>query len=256
MRPYKQKNELENSSAVKDLINIQEKKNINISEISIASFGEDKKKFNCSQTIIGPFNLNNQNNDFFLQNFELENDYQFTFDVKDMTYKQLKYNEQKINLYENLKDKAIKKITDAKKAVKKEEGEEEEESSENEYDEDEDEEEENSSKVSKNKSEELIIKSDNNDLIEDIKENQKNEITRKKSKKSSSKKAPPLNQILIQNILKSANDINKKKEEEFYHVNFDKIELYIFNYSLGFVELKKGQSHKISQVTQIINTEK
>ena len=74
LRPYKQKNELENSSAVKDLINIQEKKNINISEISIASFGEDKKKFNCSQTIIGPFNLNNQNNDFFLQNFELEND--------------------------------------------------------------------------------------------------------------------------------------------------------------------------------------
>ena len=259
LRPYKQKNELENSSAVKDLINIQEKKNINISEISIASFGEDKKKFNCSQTIIGPFNLNNQNNDFFLQNFELENDYQFTFDVKDMTYKQLKYNEQKINLYENLKDKAIKKITDAKKAVKKEEGEEEKESSENECDEDEDEEEENSSKVSKNKSEELIIKSDNNDLIEDIKENQKNEITRKKTKKRSSKKAPPLNQInqiLIQNILKSANDINKKKEEEFYHVNFDKIELYIFNYSLGFVVLKKGQSHKISQVTQIINTEK
>ena len=52
------------------------------------------------------------------------------------------------------------------------------------------------------------------------------------------------------------NELIKKKEEDFYHVNFDKVSLYIYNYSLGFVELQKGQAHEISQVTSIINTEK
>jgi hypothetical protein len=107
----------------KNLINIQEKKKLNISDISAASASsdEDNKKFDCSQTIIGQFNLNNQNNDIFLQNYKLENDYQFTFDVKDMTYKQLKYYDQKINFYEKLKEISIKKIADAKKALKNEE---------------------------------------------------------------------------------------------------------------------------------------
>ena len=257
LRPYKQKNELENNSTSKDLINIQENKNMNMSDISIVSFGEDKKKFHCSQTIIGPFNLNNLNNEIFLQNFELENDYQFTFDVIDMTYKQFKYIEEKNTLSENLKEKAIKKITDAKKALKNEESEEEEESSEYENIEDEDEDENNSnlSIVSQDKKEELLLKDEKKDLIEEIKENPNNGVfTRNKIKKISSKK--PLNQILIQNIIKNANEVNKKKEEDFYHVNFNKIELYIFNYSLGFVELKKGQSHKTSQVAYIINAEK
>ena len=258
LRPYKQKNDIENNRNSKDLINIPENKNINVSDISIVSFGEDKKKFNCTQTITGPFNLNNQNNDIFLQNFELEDEYQFTFDVIDMTYKQFKYSEEKISFYENLKEKAIKKITNSKKQNQEYSTEEEEESSEYENTGDEEDENSNSNsskEISQKKNKELLINNTKKNLIEETKEISNNNNSNINTvKKGSSKKL--LNQILIQNILKSVNEINKKKEEEFYKVNFDKIDLYIYNYSLGFVELQKGQAHKISQVTNIINAEK
>ena len=252
LRPYNQKSELGNNNSIsKDLINTSQNKNINISDISIVSFGEEKKKFNYTQTIIGPFDLNNQNNDIFLQNFELESDYQFTFDIKDMTYKQFKYLNQKNALYENLKEKAVKKITEVKKQIQNEEVEEEEESSEyeNSDEENEDEEKSNSSKeISQDKND----KDDKNNLIEETNDNLNN--TSEKTKQTSSKKQP--NIITMQNIYNNVNDVNKKKEEEFYHVNFDKIELLIFNYSLGFLELQKGKAHKISKVTEIINIEK
>ena len=257
LRPYIEKNKLENNSASKDIINIQEK-NMTVSDISITSFGEEKKKFNCTQTIIGPFNLNNQNNDIFLQDFALENEYQFSFDVKDMTYKQFKYIEEKNSFFENIKEKAIKKITDAQKAFQKEEDEEEEESSEGENTEDEDENENDSNsnkEISKDKNEELI-KDENKNLIEEKNENSYNNNKIKNKSKKASIKKPLLNQILIQNILENVNEINKKKEDNFYRVNFDKIDLYIFNYSLGFVELQKGKAQKISQVDNIINAEK
>ena len=175
-----------------------------------------------------------------------------------MTYKQFKYSEEKISFYENLKEKAIKKITNSKKQNQEYSTEEEEESSE--YDNTGDEEEENSNsnlskEISQEKNEELLIKNTKKNLIEETKEISNNNNSNIYTvKKGSSKKL--LNQILIQNILKSVNEINKKKEEEFYKVNFDKIDLYIYNYSLGFVELQKGQAHKISQVTNIINAEK
>ena len=68
-------------------------------------------------------NLNNQNNDIFLQNFELEDEHQFTFDVNDMTYKQFKYieNNKEFSLFEELKKKAINKLTKIKKEYLKEE---------------------------------------------------------------------------------------------------------------------------------------
>ena len=53
-----------------------------------------------------------------------------------------------------------------------------------------------------------------------------------------------------------AEAIKKLTKDEFYHVNFNKIKLYIFNYTSGYVELQKGQNYKISQVTQVMNAEK
>ena len=259
LRPYKQKNEVENNSTSKDLINMQENKNMNMSDISIVNFGEDKKKFNCTQLVIGPFNLNNQNNDIFLKHFELENDYQFTFDVKDIAYKQFKYidNKKEYSLYKDLKEKAIEKITKEKKQFQIEEIEEEEESSEYENTEDEEEINSLSSKdISNEKSEEMPAKEINKNLIEETKENSNNEKDSKKklNKKISSNQI--LHRISIKNTSKNTLENNKKKEEDFYHINFDKVTLYIFNYSLGFVEIQKGHAHKISQVTNIMNSEK
>ena len=254
LRPYEQKNKSENKT------NMQENKNIDVLDASNVSFGEDKIKYNCSQTITGPFNLNNQNNDKFEKNFLPENEYQFTFDVEDMTYKQFKYNEEKISFYNILKERAIEKIAEAKKQNREYESEEEESS---EYENTGDEEDENSNsnssnEISKEKNEELILKNTKKNSIEEKKENSNN----------NNKDINPLNKLLSKktlikaptiNIVKNQNEINKKKEEkeeDFYHVNFDKVALYIYNYSLGYVELQKGHSHKISQVTSVINTEK
>ena len=260
LRPYKQKNDIENNNNSKDVINMQENKNINVSDVSIVSFGEDKKKFNCTQTIIGPFNLNNQNNDIFLQKFELEDEYQFTFDVNDMTYKQFKNieNSNEFSLYENLKEKAINKLTKIKKEFLKEETEEEEESSDYENTEDEDDINSLSSKDISNEKNE-IIKDDKKNLIDETKENSNNNNNNNETPKNPKKiisSKEILNQITNRNSMKNANELIKKKEEDFYHINFDKVSLYIYNYTLGFVELQKGQAHKISQVTNIINTEK
>ena len=259
LRPYKQKNEMENNNNFKDLINMPENKNMNVSDTSIVSFGEDKKKFNCTQTVIEPFNLNNQKNEIFLQDFELENEYQFTFDVKALAYKQFKYiNNNYFSLYEDLKESAIKKLTETKKEYQKEETEEEEESSENENTEDEYSINSISSKdITNEKNEEILVKEDKKNLIEETKENSNNndnEISKNFKKEISSKKI--LEQITNRNSLKNTNELTKKKEEEFYHINFNKVTLYIYNYSLGFVELKKGQAYKISQVTNVINLEK
>ena len=239
LRPYKQKNDIENNNN---------------------SFAEDKKKFNCTQTIIGPFNLNNQNNDIFLQNFELEDEHQFTFDVNDMTYKQFKYieNNKEFSLFEELKKKAINKLTKIKKEYLKEETEEEEESSEYENTEDEDSINSASSKDISNEKNE-IIKDDKKNLIDETKENSNNNNNNNETPKNPKKiisSKEILNQITNRNSLKNTNELIKKKEEDFYHINFDKVSLYIYNYTLGFVELQKGQSQKISQVTSIINTEK
>ena len=51
--------------------------------------------------------------------------------------------------------------------------------------------------------------------------------------------------------LKSIEEV-KKKEPDFYHVNFSKIELYIFNYNTGYAELQKGHNHKISHITYLM----
>ena len=48
------------------------------------------------------------------------------------------------------------------------------------------------------------------------------------------------NENSIKNNLKNQAEPNKK-EEDFYHVNFNKISYYVFNYTSGYVELQKNK---------------
>ena len=256
-KPYINKEGEKNKYAndgIKDLSISQENKNMNISEISLISFGEDKKKFNNPQTSFG---FNNQNNDSFFLNFCNEKENQFTFDLNNMTYKQFKYNnKEKNSLYEKLKEEAIKKVTNVKKQVQNEETEEEEESSESEYT-SEEENSENSLELSKDKKKQLSSRTEPKKVNEEVKENTLSKKSTLSMKKTLSSKNMINNQNSLQNTLKSPPEQHKKKEEEdFYHVNFSKITYYVFNYTTGYVELQKDQNHKISHVTYLINTEK
>ena len=259
-KPYISKEGEKNTTineGIKDLASSQDFKNMNISEISLMSFGDDKKNINNPQKNFA-FNLSSLNYDLFYQNIGAEKENQFTFDINDMTYRQFKYiNQDKNILYEEMKEKAIKKLTNAKKQLQNEESEEEEESSEYEYTSDE-ENSDNSLELSKDKKEQLSSKTENKKVNEETKE----KSFSKKSSLSLKKTISSKNMISNQNSspkgpLKSPPEqIKKKEEEDFYHVNFNKIAYYVFNYTSGYVELQKNQNHKISQVTYLINTER
>ena len=240
------------SNESKDLIsNFPEYKNINLSEISLISFEDEKQKPNNNESMDGEINIVSQNIDSFFKNTSFERKNQFTFNINDMTFKQFKYENNKYSLYDTSKDKALKKLTNIRRELQPEESEEEEESSESDYISDEN----NSEEDSKKNSHELTSpKKENNHIKEEITENSQNSDNISKIKVLSSKKT--VNQNLIQSTLKSNKEINKKKEEDFYHVNFNKISFYVFNYSTGYAELQKGQNYKISHVTYLINSEK
>ena len=250
----KEKNNNNNTNdGIRDLISSQEMKNMNISDISLISFGEDKKKLNTPQTNFEYFNIDPKNNDIFFQNFDTGKEYQFTFDINDMTYRQFKYNE-KNKFYEVVKEKAIQKLTNIKNQFQNEESEEEEESSEYSTDENGSK---NSSDSLKLNDERRLSLNDENKIIDE--ETKKNTNT-KKSTFSASKIQSSKNVITDnsgQNNVNKKEEINKKKDEDnFYHVNFNKITLLVFNYSSGFVEIQKNHNYKISQVTSVINGEK
>ena len=242
------------NEGIKELASSQEFKNMNVSDISLISFGEDKNKINNAQKAFGNLIINNQNSDMFFQYFCTEKEYQFTFDAYDMAYKQFKYFSENNSLYEELKDEAIKKITKVKNKMKNEESEEEEESSEYEYTSEEDNSE-NSIELSKSKKETLSSKNFNKKIIEENKEkslSKQSTFSKKKTQSSKNVNAQLSNKNILKNIIES----NKKEVEDFYHVNFNKITYYVFNYTSGYVELQKGQNHKISHVTYVMNQEK
>ena len=133
----------------KDLIsNFQEYKNINLSEISLISFEDEKQKLNNNKNMDGEINIVSQNIDSFFKNISYERKNQFTFNINDMTFKQFKYENNKYSLYDTSKDKALKKLTNIRRELQPEESEEEEESSESDYISDENNSEEDSKKNS------------------------------------------------------------------------------------------------------------
>ena len=242
----------------KELINLQENKNnINTSEISIISFCEDKanKLNNKPQTVIGPFDLSSQNNDSFFLNYGKDKDNQFTYDSNDNTYKQFRYVTRSNSLYDELKEKAVQKLTNLKKELQGEESEEEEELSE--YEDTNDENDDNISNESEKENKEIISpQTEMKKVSGDINDNSLNNNLAKNNKLKINSSNKLVDQFLPQNSSKRINETNKKKEEDFYHVNTNKISLYIFNFSSGFVELQTGQQHKISHVTYLLNIEK
>ena len=260
-RPYFKKEGEKNThpnEEIKDLISSQEFKNMNVSDVSLMSFGEDKKKTNHPQTSFVSLDTNSQNNDNFFLNYFNEKENQFTFDINDMTFKQFKYCKEKESFYEDLKAQAILKVTNVKTILQNEESEEDEEFSESDYSSDSNISD-NSLELSKDKKEILSNKSAKTANRKLTDENQEKSASKQntlvKNMTQSSKNVIPQNSL--QNILKTPSETHKKKEEEdYYHVNINKISYYVFNFTSGYVELQKGASHKISQVVYIMDQEK
>ena len=147
--------------------------------------------------------------------------------------------------FEKLKQKAIEKISKMK--LKKEnESEEEEESSSYSSSYEENESKENSDFISSK--EKIEIKSEINSQQEQTTEKEKNISQIEGSLPS--KEVPP-------NIEKEETHKqegkhhgagNKHKDDDFYHVNADKITLFLYNYNTGFVQTIKDPKFKVSQV--------
>ena len=184
-----------------------------------------------------------------------------------MSYKQFGLNKKDNKLFEKLKKEAIEKINITNQQLKSNEQEEEESSSSSEsYYSDEDENsidselsskkknEDNSSRESKNiNSPEKDNKSNTKKDFLSIDNNLSPSQIEGKNLKMGSEPFNPLN-----NTNENQNEINKDKStnDDFYHVNFNKITYFVFNYQSGFVEVMKDQKFKISQVTKTINQEK
>ena len=239
---------------IKDLSSSLEYKNKNASDISLISFGEDKNKIIDTQKDFENLIINASNHEIFFKNFCPEKDYQFTFDEKNMAYKQFRYCSKSNSLYEDLKDEAIKKLTIVKNQMKNEESEEEEDSSDYEYTSEEDDSA-NSLELSKPKIEALTTNESNKIITEENKDKSMSIQNTPSDKITQSSKVVNA-QLSNKKVLKNTIESNKKKEEDFYHVNFNKITYYVFNFSFGYVEMQKGQRHKISHVTYVLNQER
>ena len=221
-------------------LSIQENEKNNISEISLISFGENKN----SQ------NKNNFYDNSYSENIEKEN--QFTFNLNTMSYLQYKYKDkQEISLFEDLKEKAIKKLMNLQNNFIEEESDEEEEE-ESDY---------SNNSEDNNKSKKIISKEkseDDNDLnINKQKSEQmkKNSLIRGETIKKNIKLFSAKDLLSNRGSLKNINEnIIKNYLEDYYHINMSKISLYIYNYNSGFAELQKG--HLISQVNYLLSKEK
>ena len=204
-------------------------------------------------------------NEKIFQNLEKEN--QFTFDINKMSYMQYRYSSRDNSFYDELKEEAIKKITKLKKQNDQSDEEEEEESSESEYISEEGNNDEfksnNSSELAKEKKEDSSIINEDKKINEELitpntPETPENlNLDNKKEKQRKSTKNEKEGQFDVEDVLiKMVKTIKKVTQDDFYHINFNKITYYVFNYTSGYVEEKKGHIYKISQVTHVMEEEK
>ena len=219
------------------------------SDISLVSFSPMVKQQEIKPLI---FNANSENPNGI--NLGLDNTYiptlskddEFTIDAKNMSYKQNKQTDpNKIkNPFERLREEAIEKI-----------------------------------EMIKNKKEEDEEESEESSLTSSSEENESNENDSsnegkldKKSENSIQVSSIPPNDISLPSkdaksiIEKQLSQKEKKtqisnvskhnKEEDYYHVDTNKITYFIYNYSTGFVETLKDPKYKISQLVKQLNAEK
>ena len=268
---YKSKN---NQLLLKKEINKEENNDIDKSEISIASFTANKQNLDQKHPIIhispeNPFGLHCENNDEFFLKINNEKENEFTVDMNRMSYKQIGINDksEEKNLYDILRQEAIDKISKVTNQVKNEEisEEEEEESSSDSSDSSGEESSKNTSELSSGR------KVEERSSIE---LNSKNKISQKNENMNSEKKVsvksdenfPNMNIIVSSkgnninlnqiNPININNIVNKKKEDDYYHVDVSHITYYIYNYTTGFVEILKDPKYKISKIARQINEEK
>ena len=238
------------------------------SELSTISFSpynvpkkSDAKKIIFNKTPDNPGGIDLGLDTTFIPKLHKENE--FYLDADRLSYKQINKFEKEKNYKKSdniLREQAEKKIAE----LQKNENEEEEESEESSYSYSSDEENEDS--LSKEASSSLESGNDKN-LIKNKNEN-KNNIDNSQISKNS------ININATNNFIRGGEErktiksnfspiakveqqhLSKTKEisnNDYYHVNSEKITLFVYNYATGFVEAIKDPKFKISQVTKQID---
>ena len=255
---------------------IQEYEKSDLSVMSFSGIGVEKKSNQVQPSPDNPFGISSEGGDDFFKKICTEKENQFTLDLNDMSYKQFGMGKDENKLYEKLRKEAVEKINKANQQMKNEEQEEEESYSSSGSYESIEEENLSDSDISSKKKNDDISSKDSKDLSlnpPDIE--RENGFTNKKKDDNNNLSPSPVlprqsKMNLDQNVPKNSSNnltnivdtshehakINKKYEEDFYHVDASKITYYIFNYQSGFVEVIKDQKLKISQVTKTINQER
>ena len=227
------------------------------SEISLVSFTPKMIKPEAQQVIFNatkenPNGINLGLNNTYIPFLNKENE--FMIDVNKLSFKQKgkNENETKENEAEKLRQKAIEKISKIKLKKDNESGEEEESSSdESSYEENESNENSDISSIKEkpdNKSElisqvELMIDKDKSNSAIDS-----NLQNKEKENQSMDK--------LEAHKHEHHGGGKHNKEDDYYHVNMNKITLFVYNYRTGFVEALKDPKFKISKVVDQLNKEK
>ena len=252
----------------------QEFEKSEISVVSFAGVGNEKKNNNIAPSPENPFGINPEGGDDFFKKINNEKENMFTLDLNDMSYKQLSSMKEESKLYEKLRKEAIDKINITNQQLKQGEQEEEESSSssgdsytdeeENSIDSEQSfkkRNEDNSSHDSKSlnspERENNNKTNKKNDFLS-VDNNSSQDLNLSRQSKRNLEQNNPINNISNNNTntIQHRHSESKKNEDEFYHVDMTHITLYVFNYQSGFVEAMKDQKHKISQVTKTMNQEK
>ena len=100
-----------------------------LSIVSFAAVGNEKKSTNVPPSPENPFGINAEGGDDFFKKLNTEKENQFTLDLNEMSYKQIGSKQYESKLFEKLKKEAIEKINITNQQLKADEHEEEESSS-------------------------------------------------------------------------------------------------------------------------------
>ena len=237
----------------------------NFSSISFSPINvpkkSDAKKIIFNKTQENPVGIDLGLDTTFIPKIQKENE--FYLDAEKLSYKQInKYEKEKNYKYSDnfLREQALKKISE----LQKNENEEEEESEESSYSYSSDEEKEGSlskeaSSSFESTNEKNVKKNKNENNIDGspISKNSNNQNNNVFIKNAEERKSIKQNVISLPKNGQQA--ISKSKEisnNDFYHVNSEKITLFVYNYATGFVEAIKDPKFKISQVTKQIEIHK
>ena len=231
------------------------------SDISLVSFTPKITKQEPQQVVFNatkenPTGINLGLNNTYIPNLAKENE--FLIDANKLSFKQRGKGGQEITKeteFDKLKQKAIEKISKIK-LQKDNESEEEEESSSDESSNEENESNENSDINSlKDKIEtKSELNSQVNSQVEVIDNSKLDSLPEKESQKS--QKIEKHDTIKKEDKSHEHHSAKHKEEEEFYHVNMNKITLFVYNYNTGFVQAIKDPKFKISKVVDQLNKEK